>query len=93
MRLLASFYLLMILAGCGGEPQALGAAKRREAINDARGLVDNLVYMQDRRTGLCFAYVWGGQANGGPALTNVDCKAIPSASLMQTDKSTYNIGQ
>lgn len=30
-----------------------------------------LIYFKDDRTGLCFAYYWGGDPNGGPALTVV----------------------
>lgn len=30
-----------------------------------------LLYFKDDRTGLCFAYYWGGMANGGPALAVV----------------------
>jgi hypothetical protein len=31
----------------------------------------NIIYFQDKRTGLCFAYYWGGSYQGGPALTLV----------------------
>lgn len=37
----------------------------------ARSAKANLVYFEDERTGLCYAYIWGGDSHGGPALTLV----------------------
>jgi len=37
---------------------------------------DKLYYIRDPRTELCFAYYWGGMANGGPAMTNVMCSSV-----------------
>lgn len=41
---------------------------QQRAVEEVRS---RLIYFKDDRTGLCFAYYWGGAANGGPALTVV----------------------
>jgi hypothetical protein len=45
--------------------------------SDANKVVGMIQYIKDLRTGLCFAYFWGGVDNGGPALATVPCEAIP----------------
>ncbi len=52
---------------------------RREQILQANAneVVSDIQYIKDMRTGLCFAYYWGGMPEGGPALTTVPCEAIP----------------
>ena len=44
---------------------------------DAVRAVESVVYEKDSRTGLCFAYVWGGGVQGGPALSWVPCAEVP----------------
>ena len=44
---------------------------------EATRVVGRIQYIKDGRTGLCFAYYWGGGYNGGPALTTVPCETIP----------------
>ncbi len=83
MRLLFSLYLLLLVAGCGSQDDTAQSQRHRQnSIDAAESLVADLVYVKDVRTGLCFAYAWGGQANGGPILTNVDCRAIPAVLLV-----------
>lgn len=52
------------------------------------GLSDSVVsepqYLRHDATGLCFAIVWGGGFNGGPAMAHVPCEAIP-AELLRTE--------
>lgn len=43
-------------------------------------LVSSIQYIKDSRTGLCFAYYYGG----GPALATVPCEAIPPKMLTVT---------
>ena len=47
-----------------------------------QGLADEVVnkmfYIKDPRTSLCYAYYWGGLANGGPALATVPESSIPT---------------
>lgn len=38
--------------------------------------LSNLVYIRDNRTGLCFAFYWGGGEHGGPGFTTVPCEAV-----------------
>ena len=42
----------------------------------AQYALNNLVYVRDVRTGLCFAFYWGGSAHGGPGFTTVPCEAV-----------------
>lgn len=72
--------LAFLTTGC----EKQGAAKAREEAQrmqrlqeNANEVVVNIQYIKDPRTGLCFAYYWGGAANGGPALATVPCEAIP----------------
>lgn len=44
----------------------------------ASDVASAIVYIKDERTGLCFAYYWGGGVHGGPALATVPCEAIPT---------------
>lgn len=43
----------------------------------ANMVINDVCYMKDPRTDLCFAYCWGGDGRGGPALTCVPCDSIP----------------
>lgn len=38
-----------------------------------REILNNMVYLKDERTGLCFSYHWGGGSDGGPAISRIDC--------------------
>ncbi len=40
-------------------------------------VVQEIRYIKDPRTNLCFAYYWGGAGNGGPALAYAPCEAVP----------------
>lgn len=51
--------------------------KKTYRLNQASDMIHEIVYIKDSRTGLCFAYGWGGSANGGPALATVPCDAVP----------------
>lgn len=44
---------------------------------NANVVVNDIQYIKDTRTHLCFAYYWGGEANGGPALATVPCEVVP----------------
>lgn len=44
--------------------------------NQASARPNDIVYFIDRRTDLCFAYMWGGDYHGGPALSNVPCEKV-----------------
>lgn len=63
------------------------AKKASEAANLKRGeeLASEILYFQDHRTGLCFGYMWGGAANGGPAFTLVPYEKVKDF-LVNPDK-------
>lgn len=35
--------------------------------------VEKIEYGKDKRTGLCFAFIWAGHTHGGPGFANVPC--------------------
>jgi hypothetical protein len=47
-----------------------------QQVRSALQMVNSLTYVQDPKSGICFAYSWGGMANGGPALTTVPCETV-----------------
>lgn len=47
-----------------------------ESRSSGDAIAESIAYIRDKRTGLCFAYMWGGMANGGPALASVDCASV-----------------
>lgn len=53
----------------GNERRATGHKEFLQKM--AKGVKRDLVYFEDERTGLCYAYIWGGDSHGGPALTLV----------------------
>lgn len=61
--------LAFLATGCDKETQH---AQRLQT--NANDVVDNIQYVKDTRTGLCFTYYWGS----GLALATVPCEAIPS---------------
>ena len=44
----------------------------------ANEVVSGIEYIKDTRTGLCFAYWWGGLYSHGKSIATVPCEAIPS---------------
>lgn len=78
--------MLICLLGMGCQnDQSKKEEQTRLLQLSADEIVGKLHYIKDPRTGLCFAYYWGGTANGGPALANVPCEAIPT-NLLWTAK-------
>lgn len=69
-----SILLLMLCCGCEPTPQELREQAEREKRENQRtvaAIEKEMFYFQDKRTGLCYAYYWGGAGNGGPAMTLV----------------------
>ncbi len=75
----------LFAVGCR-DPKVVSAQEqdqeRQHLQYNVNNIVGNIHYIKDPRTGLCFAYYWGGAANGGPALTTVPCEAIPPELLI-----------
>lgn len=89
-HLISVFFVLLSAVSCN-DPNHL-AQHAQETQNyralKAKTVISNLVYIKDVRTGICFAYAWEGQGNGGPALTSVQCDKIPPNLLTE-----HNPGQ
>jgi hypothetical protein len=62
--------LLLSLAACSDGCAGSAAARKSP--------IDGLVFFQDSRTSpaICYAYMWGGLGNGGPALAAVTCEIV-----------------
>lgn len=69
---------LLIISACTSEAtERREAAERKQAaIDNANFVMENLEFVRERRTGLCFAYEWQGFANGGPMLAWVPCSGL-----------------
>lgn len=88
MKLIPSLCALLAFAACKPrqppteqERQQAEQARRQEIRSWADDLAGRLRYFRDRRSGLCFAYMYvsyGVQesATGGPAITEIDCAKI-----------------
>lgn len=74
MKLLSilSVSVIMVLSGCGRTQ----LEKEQNNQTNAKELIQNLVYIKDKKTGLCFAYTWHGGGYGGPAFTEVSCREV-----------------
>jgi hypothetical protein len=83
MRRLAVLVMLLVvvaLVSLGCKKSEILSDKQlaqRQLQSNADNVVAKIQYIKDPRTGLVFAYYWGGQANGGPALTVVPEASVP----------------
>jgi hypothetical protein len=68
---------LLILAGGACAPHNQTAADGATSETADKTQIASIRYLKDSRTNDCFAYYWGGLANGGPALAAVPCESIP----------------
>lgn len=66
--LLIMCLLLILIEGCSEESNSCA--------NYYEFCTSRIHYYKDNRTNLCFAYWWGGNLHGGPALTNVPCEQV-----------------
>jgi hypothetical protein len=60
----------------GQSPAEESRIQAQQNVAGAVKMVSEVQYVYDERTGLCFAYAWGGMANGGPVLTVVPYDAV-----------------
>ena len=58
--------------------QAQEQAKEIFSVGKHTGGSSGLYYIQDSRTGICFAYAWVGSGRGGPSLATVPCEKVPA---------------
>ena len=84
-----SYPLLIVVVFCiiAGGYKLVQVANDRETIEfkDAKladDIVSRIKYIKDSRTNICFAYMWKGYADGGPALATVPEELIPKDLLI-----------
>lgn len=80
--------------GCKRSPDEMKAVLSEQKQNtqaSVNEVVNSIIYIKDPRTSLCFAYYWGGAANGGPALTVVPSESIPTNLLWIANIPTNNL--
>lgn len=84
MRLVLSFVLMvmlgtcaLLLAGCRGSPEEARRERHDRIVRYANQAADEMVYVRDDRTGLCFAFWWiRYDRSGTPAMASVPCDAV-----------------
>lgn len=84
MRLAVSFALMvmlgtcaLLLAGCRGSPEEARRERHDRIVQYANQAADEMVYVRDDRTGLCFAFWWiRYDRSGTPAMASVPCDAV-----------------
>lgn len=67
LRTLLICLALVILVGCQPKTPEQQRARQVDYI------IGSIIYFKDAKTGICYAYYWGGSGNGGPALATVPC--------------------
>ncbi len=88
MKIARIITILLALVGCADEltPQQVRGLTQAKA----NEVVAKTIYIRDPRVpNTCFAYHWGGAANGGPALAAIDCDKIPPDLLFVGDPAAY----
>lgn len=75
MKISILILLCLFLCGCETNDQ-----------ERANNTVNQIIYIKDPRTDLCFAYVWKGGGYGGPGLACVPCDKIPKNMLIISEK-------
>ena len=74
MLLVATFWFgFIMLNGCDECQQKADGPYPLKVIKKD-GLNEKLIFIRHHESGLCFAFVWLGHANGGPAISEVDSK-------------------
>ena len=83
MRIALSFLLMvalgtsaLLVSSCQSGEDAR-AAHHERIVGYARRAADEMVYVRDERTGLCYAFWWQRyDRSGSPAIANVPCEAV-----------------
>jgi hypothetical protein len=77
VKIAAVMIFVISLVGC--RPNLVTNNSPEQKVPNAKKLVQDLVYIKDEKSGLCFAYAWhsGSYDNyGGPVFTNVPCEKV-----------------
>ena len=74
----------IIDVACGHNQREIDRQReqRQETVDN---LIPALIYTVDPRTGVCYAYFWGGEERGGPALATVPCESVEALLLKPRD--------
>lgn len=78
LKIVTSIMIVMSLLACSKIPSNNSQDNNRK-IHNAKQLVQDIVYIKDDKSGLCFAYAWhnGSYDNyGGPVFTQVPCDKV-----------------
>lgn len=77
-----TLFFAILLSGCAqavspgpGMPAVLIDSEDKD-YQRSHACVQNLEYVRDTRTDLCFAVCWGSGQHGGPGLANVPCFSL-----------------
>lgn len=73
--------VVIAIISCGGKssPAERGTLARQSMEQTQKRVAENIQYVRDPRTGLCFAYYWENRmavSAGGPALATVPCHTV-----------------
>ena len=71
----------LLVYGCQPSPEQVKAVivkQHQETQQVVDNVVNSITYIKDPRTSICYAYYWGGMANGGPTLATVPENSIPT---------------
>ena len=84
--------LTAIVFGGGLSEQELKTQQDEYFTSAAQAIVDSksIRYIYDERTGICFAYLWGGDYRGGPALAVVPYEAVKDHLVNQPENPPEN---
>lgn len=72
--LIALIVIPLTLNGCSVDDESLELVNKQVLANR---VINDIKYIKDPRTNLCYAYYWGGGTYGGPTMTLVPEASIP----------------
>lgn len=79
LKIVTAIVVVMSLVACGPNQPSNNSQDNNQKIHNAKQLVQDIVYIKDDKSGLCFAYAWhnGSYDNyGGPVFTQVPCDKV-----------------
>lgn len=80
LAIAVSIFMILSFLGSSDDAAQYNTTQKEEAaqarINWIVRDFQKMEYLIDTRTNLCYAYLWGGPGNGGPAIANVPCGSL-----------------
>jgi hypothetical protein len=82
MKKIAIIAIFVFLCGCLSNEsfEQRQEERKRKYIRD---IVNSMIFIKEKRTGLCFVYLWNGMSDGGPAISEISCGKVPSDILIE----------